>query len=291
MLNFRPIDYNSDVPEIVELLKGSLSNNHTVTNFLWKHYENPFGKSYGLLACDEGKIVGVRMFMFWEFKIGDKIVKAIRPVDTITHPEYRGQGIFKRLTLEGLQKNEGAFEIIFNTPNNNSFPGYLKMGWKKYDKPLNYYISLLLPSLKYAKQITLLEKSKIELGSEEVLDSNFFKTNISPSYIKWRFKSNEYDLAWYQEYGSHLLIIYKLKVIRGIKCLILIDFVGLNDLLKNALRGLAAKLRFFSIYHLGNRELFKIRKKSGLSIVVYKDDIKNIHSELDFSLADLEGKL
>jgi len=231
------------------------------------------------------------MFMFWEFKKKDKEIKAIRPVDTITHPEYRGQGIFKKLTLEGLQKNEGGFEIIFNTPNKNSFPGYLKMGWKKYDEPLNHYISLILPSLKYAKQITFPEKAVIKLKSEEVFDSNFFKTNISASYLKWRFNSNEYAFAWYREYDSYLLIIYKLKVIKGIKSVILVDFVGVNDLLKNALRGLAGKLKTFSIYHLGNRELFKISKKSGISIVVYKDDINNIHENMNFSLGDLEGKL
>jgi len=54
----------------------------------------------------------------------------VRAVDTATDPDYQGRGIFTRLTLTALDelRDEGV-DIVFNTPNSNSLPGYLKMGW------------------------------------------------------------------------------------------------------------------------------------------------------------------
>ena len=55
----------------------------------------------------------------------------LRAVDTATHPDYQGRGIFSRLTMhaiDGLAADGVAF--VFNTPNAQSRPGYLKMGWQ-----------------------------------------------------------------------------------------------------------------------------------------------------------------
>lgn len=291
MLNFRPIDFNSDVPSVVDLLKKGLSENHTVSNFLWKHYENPFGKSFGLLACDGEKIIGLKIFMSWEFKRKDRIVKAIRPVDSIIHSDYRRQGIFEKLTVEAFDRNTAVYDFVFNTPNEKSLAANLKMGWNLYKKPLNYYLSLIIPSRGYSKQIIFLPKAGINLQNLEVLDADFFRTNITTPYLEWRFKSKEYSFAWYRETHSLLLLVYRIKTIKGFKTLILVDFVGSENLLKRAIKGLAFKLSIFAVYHLGNKEMFKINKKIGDSVVAYADDKKNIHSEIRFSLADLEGKL
>jgi GNAT superfamily N-acetyltransferase len=69
--------------------------------------------------------------MRWEFLDGDRVVRAVRAVDTATHPDYQGRGIFTRLTLHALDElaTEGI-EFVFNTPNDQSRPGYLKMGWQ-----------------------------------------------------------------------------------------------------------------------------------------------------------------
>jgi hypothetical protein len=51
--------------------------------------------------------------------------------DTATHPDFRGRGIFSRLTLGALDelRDEGV-DFVFNTPNDQSRPGYLKMQWQ-----------------------------------------------------------------------------------------------------------------------------------------------------------------
>jgi hypothetical protein len=82
-----------------------------------------------LLAETDNRVVGLRAFMRWRFMIGDRELTAVRAVDTATHPQYQGQGIFSRLTLTAIELLRGEADVVFNTPNEKSLPGYLKMGW------------------------------------------------------------------------------------------------------------------------------------------------------------------
>ncbi len=53
----------------------------------------------------------------------------MRAVDTATHPDHQGRGIFTRLTLGALDElRDDGLDVVFNTPNDQSRPGYLKMG-------------------------------------------------------------------------------------------------------------------------------------------------------------------
>ena len=53
-------------------------------------------KKFLLVQEDNGRIVGVRAFMQWRWVQEGKVYKALRAVDTATHPDYQGKGIFKR---------------------------------------------------------------------------------------------------------------------------------------------------------------------------------------------------
>jgi GNAT superfamily N-acetyltransferase len=99
--------------------------------FHWKHRENPFGDSPAWVALDEGRVVGYRTFLRWRFLDEQgRAVRAVRAVDTATDPAYQGRGIFRTLTLRGVAELTLAGEgLVFNTPNDQSRPGYLKMGW------------------------------------------------------------------------------------------------------------------------------------------------------------------
>jgi len=126
----------ADRPAVLRLLSatlGWLPDEHHGALFEWKHDRNPFGPSPAWVAVDEasGTIAGFRTFMRWEFERDGEIVRAVRAVDTATDPAYRGRGIFRRLTLQAVEEltSEGV-EFVFNTPNDQSRPGYLKMGWE-----------------------------------------------------------------------------------------------------------------------------------------------------------------
>lgn len=125
----RPGD--ADAEGIRQLFELSLDSGRSEAFREWKHDDNPFGETFWLIAEAEGEIVGARAFMQWEWMEAGRRWRAVRAVDTATHPDWRRKGIFTNLTTRMVQlvRDDGV-DFIFNTPNAASRPGYLKMGWE-----------------------------------------------------------------------------------------------------------------------------------------------------------------
>lgn len=125
---------DADTPAVLSLMAQVMGWNKDEPFdefFHWKHRDNPFGVSPAWVALHDEKVVGYRTFLRWVF-IDDegKKLRAVRAVDTATHPDYQGMGIFRTLTLRGVAELTLAGDaFVFNTPNDQSRPGYLKMGW------------------------------------------------------------------------------------------------------------------------------------------------------------------
>lgn len=131
-LRVRPA-VDADEPAILELLTAALgagpTGRRTSAFFRWKHHHNPFGASLALVAEAGDQLVGFRTLMRWRFRAGARRVTAVRAVDTATHPDWQGRGVFSRLTAAAREQLRGETDLIFNTPNARSLPGYRKLGW------------------------------------------------------------------------------------------------------------------------------------------------------------------
>jgi GNAT superfamily N-acetyltransferase len=129
---------DEDEPRVLKLLDLALGGGPAGTRppefFRWKHEANPFGRSLMLVAEHEGRVIGLRAFMRWRFQAAGREVKAVSAVDTATHPDYQGRGVFSSLTRTALDELRGEADLVFNTPNEKSLPGYLQMGWTKVGK-------------------------------------------------------------------------------------------------------------------------------------------------------------
>lgn len=193
---------HSDIPEILEVLKASLgetSSKKTEGVWRYKHVDNPFGESLVLLAEENEKIVGVRAFMRWQWQKGDTIYSAFRAVDTATHPDHQGKGIFKKLTLKALEIGEERGDhFVFNTPNAQSKPGYLKMGWKEVGKlkinliPVN---PLHCGNKKFSSEnsVNISEfnsNATLKNWNIELKNSGKLFAPKSTEYLKWRYVNN-----------------------------------------------------------------------------------------------------
>lgn len=123
-----------DEEQVLQVLRAALGEGPTGDRssrfFRWKHADNPFGRSFLMVAEADGRVVGLRAFMRWRFKTGSSTTEAVRAVDTATHPAYQRMGIFSKLTRAALESIRDEVDLIFNTPNEKSLPGYLKMGWQ-----------------------------------------------------------------------------------------------------------------------------------------------------------------
>ena len=193
-----------DFTEIIRVLKASLGEaDLPISEAIWKykHVENPFGQSLVLIAEDGGIIVGIRAFMKWKWKKKDRVFSAFRAVDTATHPDYQGKGVFKKLTLEAVKiGKELSYNFVFNTPNVQSRPGYLKMGWEEVGKvkvtlqpAYNSFWKFKTSKLEYQilneaapSEILSLCKS---WNNKLTLEEKIF-TPKSAEFLLWRYENN-----------------------------------------------------------------------------------------------------
>lgn len=202
-----------DIPQILEVLRASLgetSSQKTEEVWRYKHVDNPFGESLVLVAEENGKIIGVRAFMRWKWQRGNQVYSAFRAVDTATHPAHQGKGIFKKLTLKALEiGKERRDHFVFNTPNSQSKPGYLKMGWEEVDKLKIHLRPVNL--LKTKNEVFRYSAIGKEEDSQDLFYSYFKQlkktgnlfTPKKADYIKWRYLANplqKYALIFGKEY-------------------------------------------------------------------------------------------
>jgi N-acetylglutamate synthase-like GNAT family acetyltransferase len=192
-----------DTNAIVQLLKESLGETllkKTTTIWNYKNHQNPFGESPVLLAEENGQIIGVRAFMQWQWQDGNTIWQAYRAVDTATHPNHQRKGIFTKLTLLALE-NVGISKkcFVFNTPNEKSRPGYLKMGWVSLGKINIKIIPTFLYGVNYL--FSKDEKYAISMGenqsqslceqhNERMKKGSGLFTPKSVDYLNWRYRDN-----------------------------------------------------------------------------------------------------
>lgn len=195
----------SDLPEVLEVLRLSLGEPpglmRTPALFAWKHFDNPFGRSLMLVAEERGRVAGFRAFMRWDLRVpGGSLLRCVRAVDTATHPEFQRRGIFRLLTLAGIELASGhAIDLIFNTPNEKSGAGYLTMGWADIG-PIGVMIRPSLGALRGRRQEeewALPPRPEFDealpQAALQVFDSRSpagFRTPRTPAYLRWRFGSH-----------------------------------------------------------------------------------------------------
>lgn len=236
-----------DRPAIIELLRQSLGESSIPKSealWLWKHEHNPFGASYVLVAEEAAELIGVRAFMQWQWIRNDRIYRTVRAVDTATHPAHQGKGIFKKLTMQQLEscRQEGIL-FVFNTPNSQSKPGYLKMGWveqgqmpikAKILKPFRIIRARYFDKGKYARVKD--DPSPFQKWTQEVLGSlegyvqqtDRLATLLTPQYLSWRYASNPLFNYNYFTDQQNFLLISRIKMYPFMKELRLVDFIRLN---------------------------------------------------------------
>jgi GNAT superfamily N-acetyltransferase len=190
--------------------------------YAWKHEENAFGASPTWVAADGDRVVGIRVLMRWEFvrPAADGTVesfRAVRAVDTATHPDYQGRGIFTRLTRHGIEalaadSPPGPVDFVFNTPNDQSRPGYLKMDWQEIGRlpvavrptspaALVRMARARVPAERWSEPSTAGSAAADVLADADALDALLGAVRLAPGQLQTH-RSVEF-LRW--RYGTPLL--------------------------------------------------------------------------------------
>ncbi|HEX9711918.1 MAG TPA: GNAT family N-acetyltransferase [Actinomycetota bacterium] len=236
----------ADEDAVLEMLRVSLGDapveGFPVDFFRWKHHANPFGRSFMLLAETGGEIAGLRAFLRWRFLVGDRPVLGVRAVDTATHPDHQGRGVFSRLTRAALDALRDEVDLVFNTPNSKSLPGYLKLGWQmvgsvpiavRVRRPIRFAAryrkdggeSPPAPAVDAALARDGLGDeapigSLLEAVASEAGGRTGLRTDRSAAYLRWRYADVpgiDYHVVRHEDAGSlRGLAIFRVRPRRGL---------------------------------------------------------------------------
>ena len=165
----------------------------------WQYCGNPAGKVISFNAFHNGELVAHYACLPIYLKIGGKIIKGLLDINTATHPNHRGKGLFVKLaktTFEYAKLN--GYEFVLGVANENSIHGYLKY--------LNFYF---------------IEKLQVKVG----LGANIMPSDISNKYtvfwnkelLEWRLDSTIYSKSKNAIYGKTKFL--GIRNILGIKTL------------------------------------------------------------------------
>ena len=281
-----------DIPAIVALLQLSLGENlikKSENTWNFKHVVNPFGVSHVLLAYENDILVGVRAFMKWQWQLGNEVWTAYRAVDTVTHPDYQGKGVFKKLTLQALDDiQEEGDTFVFNTPNENSRPGYLKMGWQIIDSielavilTILYVIPYFFSKVKLENTISTAQLKQLCIAHNlDLTKRKVIFTPKSVAYLKWRYEEN--PLQEYIIFSSNdFYLVFYIKKHRFSNELRVVETIGSNfyhKKMQKAILCYAFQKRCWVIT-TANKDLFgcKIYGKFGPKLT-----IKSLTKDSDF---------
>lgn len=99
----------------------------TKDNFRRWYQGNPCGEVISFNAFSEDKMVAHYACVRKKMLIDNRVVEGLLDISTVTHPDYRGRGLFKtlaELSFDYARKN--GIEFVVGVANANSFPGYMK---------------------------------------------------------------------------------------------------------------------------------------------------------------------
>jgi hypothetical protein len=137
----------------------------------WMNKENPSGKAIIWIAENQNKIVGQYVIVPQLVKLGDHTLSGAQSLDTMTHPDYRHQGIFENLAKAVYREAATkGISIIFGFPNQFSHSGFItKLGWSNIRR-----MQVMLKVFNWRNTLKLNIKNKFLLTSLTLISSLLF---------------------------------------------------------------------------------------------------------------------
>jgi GNAT superfamily N-acetyltransferase len=295
MIKFRETSYERDIDEIVRLIQENLDNSYSLSTISWKHLNNPFGKSYSMVAVDNNVIIGVVFYMRYNYKnYNGDIIRCIRPFDGCTAKNYRGKGVFKKLMSNCLDYYKEEYDFLLATPNKKSYPELLKLQWEVPADVRKYQFGII--TTRRIKKDILTKEIKFDKSNKYPLSKeNYYLAGNSMEYINWRYNSPDYRIRECSAKKTKNYLIYRIIKNKYLKVIVICDYFGHNNCLNDIIKEVCRIEKIYFIYYLNNeinvniKCLFKFNLKNATYLT--KSRNYSIPDNLVITLGDLEGRL
>lgn len=237
---------DGDIDSVLPMLTSAFGIGFDRDWFDWKHRSSPWGASRGWVAEDAHGLIGVRMLLPWEFTGPSGSLRAYRPCDTVVHPRARGQGVFTRLMRHAIETVRSDADLLYNTPNTQSRPGYFKLGFVKavtVDQRLGFVRSRVADVA-----------DPIPAPMNRL--SRHYSTRLNSEFIDWRYRyCPRYDYRLLGLRGETVPngVVCRLRRAGRLPILVLSELWG-PDSVKKLLVGLAAAVCGVNLVRLSSAD-------------------------------------
>lgn len=114
----------------------------------WRYLTPPDGLCPIAVAEDGDRFAGAYMVWPVRLRIGGRVVLGAQSMDTMTHPDYQGQGVFTKLALACYEMAGGrSFEVMYGFPNPASYPGFTRRLEWRHTGDIAHWIRPIRPSM------------------------------------------------------------------------------------------------------------------------------------------------
>lgn len=224
------IYHEGDENEILDLFAICFGRRPSTEIWRWRYVENPSGPGIIHLMLERDRLVGHYAVVPMLLETGAHHVSAALSMTTMTHPSYRGRGIFPKLAEKVYEscRNLGI-KAVYGFPNQNSYKGFTKkLGWNGFGNMFGWEAEI--DKIDYSYNLKDSEYNEIIISEEGTFNKEFdeFWQKIKPidkwmvsknsAYLNWRYfqkPSSEYKILSFKHRGGCALGYMVLKEYRG----------------------------------------------------------------------------
>jgi len=155
----------------------------------WRYMDNPYGEILSCVAVEDGKLVANYSASPIELLDKKERVKAAQSLNTMTHPDYAGKGLFVNLAsriYNHLRQN--SYRMVLGFPNDLSNRTFVrKLGWHDISVMPTLMLNLDSIRLKPAPEMPIREDDRFDLNYERADYGDRIAIYRSNAYLRWRF--------------------------------------------------------------------------------------------------------
>jgi hypothetical protein len=196
--------------EEIEFVEASKADHWNMLNFLitnypdlgwskefmeWQYYLNPAGTAKSWVAKHEENVIANYTAIPHKLYVNGQLENSWRVQDVITHPDYRGMGLYSKLSdaANKFLQNED-FPVNFTFPNEKSHRAFIRRNWIN---PNRIPLWVLYKPHKIKDTDISLHTEPISKFTEadESIWNNYrqkihFAVDRSANYLNWRYIQN-----------------------------------------------------------------------------------------------------
>jgi hypothetical protein len=204
-------------PQIAKLFENEYGiKKADFEDLMTKLYEHPIQsqKCIQLVALDNDRVVGFQSFFYWPYVLNKVAFNSFQSGNSLTHPDYRGKGIFKNLlNFVFDNKNSINADFFIGFPVQASYSSFIKNKWENIFN-LVWYVKLINPFGFLFSKNKLRKLSSAFPTSGLTETTNFYRLSESEDFLGWKnalkFNKDDYFYHTYK-ITDHDEIVFEMK--------------------------------------------------------------------------------